>query len=386
MAWARQLPSGKWQGLYRKVGQGRKGFSAGTFKTEKQAVRAAEKIEGGLATDPSLAKITVSEFAYEHVLDIDSYEAATTHQKDLARFRNQIEPYFGSQPLGQIRPLDIRQWVTVLKSHHAKLDGKPLAPATVVSAFWLFSKIMDLAVEGEFIISTPFVRSLQKALPSIPRPKPIPVTVDDVHRIAESIAPRFSAAVLTIGMLGLRFGEMAGLRYQDLHLDELRPRIEVVGAMIEVGGVVQWQANRKNGEGYSLPLPVPLQVALKEHVASYADHDTYVFSGAQGKVLRRNWNARHFKLAAIAAGLPPTSSPHKMRHACVSVLVDLGVHPKVIADWIGDSTVRMVMERYANSSSDALDDVAVKLSQVYGQAGGVQPNVQPRLRIVDQER
>ncbi|HEV2123142.1 MAG TPA: tyrosine-type recombinase/integrase [Chloroflexota bacterium] len=62
-----------------------------------------------------------------------------------------------------------------------------------------------------------------------------------------------------------------------------------------------------------------------------------------------------------AAGVPHIST-HGLRHTAASLLVELGVHPKVIQEQLGHESIAITMDLYAHlsesmrrSAADALD-------------------------------
>ncbi|MBO0708666.1 MAG: tyrosine-type recombinase/integrase, partial [Candidatus Dormibacteraeota bacterium] len=89
----------------------------------------------------------------------------------------------------------------------------------------------------------------------------------------------------------------------------------------------------------------------------------YVFpaSGVGGPIEPRNLT-RAFKAIARRAGLPPTTRLYDLRHACASLLLAAGEHPRVVADLLGHSTTTLTTDTYshvlptlARSAADRLD-------------------------------
>ena len=44
----------------------------------------------------------------------------------------------------------------------------------------------------------------------------------------------------------------------------------------------------------------------------------------------------------------PRIRPHDLRHSCASLLLALGYHPKVVAEWLGHSTVNLTLNTYSH--------------------------------------
>ena len=87
----------------------------------------------------------------------------------------------------------------------------------------------------------------------------------------------------------------------------------------------------------------------------------YVFTAPRGGPLRRDLLLKRFlRPAADAAGLPAGLRAHDLRHTSVSLLIELGAHPKVIQERLGHSSITVTMDVYGHlfpSLTERLDDV-----------------------------
>lgn len=318
----------KFQALYKRNGRQR---SAGTFSTEKEARAAGAAAEFG-PERKGKANRRFDDYADSWLESLNLHEGTTTLYEWALEIH--ILPTFGQLKLVDIEAADIRSWAS-------KLARKNLSPRSQRIVFGVMQRIMELAVEDDIIEVSPVRKSAKAALtPSKKRKKNDFLTPAQLIELSNLVAPRYKVAVLTMGMCGLRFGEMAGLKYENVHLDELHPRISVVGAMKEYNGTIYWEPKTKTDEQHDVLIPKPLLGPLKAHLNKYADHAEFVFSGQNGKPLRRHWNRRHFKPAAAKMGLPSRMSPHDLRHSCVSFLLDAGVPLHDIAAWVGHDGIR----------------------------------------------
>lgn len=62
-----------------------------------------------------------------------------------------------------------------------------------------------------------------------------------------------------------------------------------------------------------------------------------------GRVLIRNW----FRPLLAKAGLPPIRI-HDLRHSYASIALALGVHPKVVQEALGHSTIAVTLDLYSH--------------------------------------
>jgi integrase len=107
------------------------------------------------------------------------------------------------------------------------------APATVAIAYQLLARIMAKAVESDYISRSP-CRGVK--LPRVERTEMRFLTAPELERLAETVPVRYRALVLTTGYVGLRWGEVAGLKRKRLNV--LRGTLSVVEILTEVRGTL----------------------------------------------------------------------------------------------------------------------------------------------------
>ena len=131
---------------------------------------------------------------------------------------------FGPVAVGGIRKADVQEWIRELQS-----EG--LAPATIRQCYRILKAVMDEAVDHRLIAESP-CRKI--ALPRIERQEHLNLEPAGVERLAAATDPRFRALVYSAVYLGCRWGELVGLKRQNLDL--VRRRVMIVGTLEEVGG------------------------------------------------------------------------------------------------------------------------------------------------------
>jgi len=173
--------------------------------------------------------------------------------------------------------------------------------------------------------------------------------------------------------LGLRRGELLGLRWEDVDLDG--EKLEVVQTLQRVGGKLQLVPPKTEDSARTLPLPSPCVEALREHRKrqfsersdAWPDWEDcgLVFPSRRGTPmepdnLRRSWGTIRGKV-----GLDETRF-HDLRHTCVTLLLDLGVPPHVVRDIVGHSDIEVTMTIYAHVSLDEKRKALRKLGDALG--------------------
>ena len=72
-----------------------------------------------------------------------------------------------------------------------------------------------------------------------------------------------------------------------------------------------------------------------------------VFTSTVGTPLDQRNLLRQFKLIRKEAGLPEIRF-HDLRHTTASLLLELGIHPKVVQEILGHSSITVTMNTYSH--------------------------------------
>lgn len=303
-------------------------------------------------TDPKGGAVAFGDVAARW-LDTRRGVRPSTRARDESYLRNQILPYFGARPLASLSPSDFEVWI-------GELESKGLAASTIVKGWQIAGAVLRLAVRDGLIARTP-ARDVE--LPRIERSEPRIVDVETVFSIAEAMPGlRDGVMVLTMAFAGLRFGEAAGLWVEDLDL--LRRRLTVRRNAADVNGhVIIGQPKTRKGVR-TVAIPSTLADELSAYLATHElKQDSWLFPDAAGGPLRRgNWDARRWTPTVRALGLDELDM-HDLRHVHVSVLIDQGEHPKVIAERLGHVSVRTVLDVYGHLFPGTDEETAARLDE-----------------------
>lgn len=182
----------------------------------------------------------------------------------------------------------------------------------------------------------------------------------------KSLVP--TAAMVWLGaLLGMRWGEVAGLRVEAIDL--LRRRLVVSETVGEAKGVLHIGAPKTAAGRRLLPIPPVLCEVLAQHIEAQglngADVDEWVFQSPRGGPLRYStWHLRVWVPAREAIGRPALGF-HDLRRFYASQLVEAGVDVKVSQELMGHEDIRLTRGLYAQAADDlkqrANDTVAAQL-------------------------
>lgn len=169
--------------------------------------------------------------------------------------------------------------------------------------------------------------------------------------------PLYAAFVLAIAM-GLRRGEIVGLRWQDIDLEN---RVLLVRQQVQRRRGVLYNDETKGRRSRAVPLPAMCIAPLRWHRmrqrTAYAaggigwTPDSYVFATRTGRPIEPRNVHRSFVRVSEAAGLRLVRL-HDARHGCATLLTAAGVAPRVVMEILGHSQISLTMDVYTHVVQD----------------------------------
>jgi integrase len=246
--------------------------------------------------------------------------APTTARANAGSVRAHIVPALGAIRLGDLTPLQVERWTR-------RLAGT--LPGAATKARMVLSSAMSDAVRLGLIASNPVARA--RGVPRVTPQRTIygPSELRALLTAAET--ERLGAALVCAAYLGLRRGELTGLRWRDVDLEAATMAI-VVQRQREYGrGRVERPA--KSGSRRTLVLPEPVVDALRAHQARQAteraragrgweDHGI-LFANTFGRPHENNYIGRVLERCRQHASLPRCRL-HDLRHGAISLLLAMG--------------------------------------------------------------
>jgi len=155
---------------------------------------------------------------------------------------------------------------------------------------------------------------------------------------------------------GLRLGEALALRWSDIDFAEGRAIIgRAVQHQLGVGLVFVEPKTARSRRTVPLP-PETLRVLEDQRRANNDDRrkagsrwleNDLVFPNPVGRPRNMNYRAISFHKALDRARLPRMRI-HDLRHTAASHLLTKGVHPKVVQDLLGHSTIAITLDTYSH--------------------------------------
>ena len=248
-----------------------------------------------------------------------------------------------------------------LNSLYAKLliegraDGRGgLSRASVRYVHAILHRALGDAVKWALIVRNP-CEAAEPPRPDRSQTRMRVWTASELRRfIAFTEDDRLHAAWVLASTTGMRRGEVLGLRWADVDLTEAR--LSVRQTLVSVAYEVRVSAPKTKKARRSIALDALTVRALRAHRVRQAEErlalgDGYedgdlVFAEPDGRHIHPDGFGKAFKRHAIDAGLPVIRL-HDLRHTHATLALQAGIHPKVVSERLGHSTVSMTLDTYS---------------------------------------
>ena len=156
---------------------------------------------------------------------------------------------------------------------------------------------------------------------------------------------------------GMRQGELLALKWSDLDLTY--GKIQVQRTLIQVRGGKATVAEPKSPTSRRCIQLTPLAIeALKRHTQrQHAIHNKrrtprrvpeWVFCDGHGVPLRASGMVRQSFQPLLAGAELPLIRFHDLRHSTATLLLTIGVHPKIVQELLGHSQIFVTLDIYSH--------------------------------------
>jgi integrase len=205
--------------------------------------------------------------------------------------------------------------------------------------------------------------------PRVEAPEVKPLTKEQAKRFLAAAEEDRYHALYVVGMTtGMRFGELAGLSWGSLNLDDRAVR--VTRTLVTGYGGQTFDSPKSSGSRRTITLTNKAISALQRHrerqqaAGRPVEGDALVFTNHSGGPMNHShFTRRSFKPLLKRAGIPDTNFHAATRHTCCCLLLMAGINPKAISLQLGHSSVAFTLQKYAHympgmgeAASGAMDD------------------------------
>lgn len=259
-----------------------------------------------------------------------------------------IVPYFKDKPINEITPADVRQWQT-------KILSSGLKDTYQRQIYNQLNAVLNFAIRYYGLPRNPcgIAGPIGKARAS----RMDFWTLDEFNRFIDPIKnPHLYIAFMTLYYTGMRCGELFALSLEDVDLNVGNIHVSKTYHRINRQDVITSPKTANSIRDITIP---PFLVS---HLADYAGR---IYGLGPGD---RFFQTTQSKLITAMRKYSTLSGVkririHDIRHSHVSLLIDMGFTPLLIAERIGD-TVDMVNNIYGHLYPNRHSEVADRLQQL----------------------
>jgi integrase len=354
------------------------------FRTKREAQaelnRLLHSLDEGAFVKPD--RITVAEYlqAWLDGLEVAGHRPSTveSYRRNL---RLHVIPTLGPARLQALGPLDLdRLYARLLQDGRAD-DSGGLSPRTVRYLHTILGRALADAERKGLVIRNVSKAATPPSAKAARAPEMAFWNPDELHRFLAFMADdALFPLVRLASMTGMRRGEVCGLLWEDVKLDERR--LLVRRQLNVLNGGLLFQDHLKTDHGRrTVGLDVKTVAVLRAHRAKQAEgrllagslwHDHgLVFTGPFGDPLHPHQVSRMFSRRAQQAGLRPIRF-HDLRHSHCAHLIAAGRNVKAISRRLGHASVSFTLDRYGHllpdDDSEAAEAVAAMIDKAAGQS------------------
>ncbi len=288
-----------------------------------------------------------------------------TAAKYASHLRQHILPAFAQSPLDQITRIAVKTWAVTL--------ANTLSSASVSSIVTLLSTILNEAAANGLIAANPCQRL---RLPKQNRQEKVHATALQILQIAARLDPGPALLVITAAYTGMRWGELTGLAWDNVLLDEQIPALRIDpqhGALHEIGGRLWLDGPKTIASVRTVAIPAFLAAMLT--AARRTARADYVFTSEHGGWLRRsNFRQRTWDPAvngdpadrdpARRTPIAPAMTFHGLRHTHKTWIIEDGIREFVQDQRLGHYSPG-IGARYSHVTPTMTHELVTKLETRY---------------------
>ncbi|HLI70789.1 MAG TPA: tyrosine-type recombinase/integrase [Ktedonobacteraceae bacterium] len=338
-------------------------------RTQKEAEKKLEDIkfeirQGTLATGPNQTLAQYLEYWLETVHR--PLVRISTYYKNRGIIYNHLIPAIGKITLQKLTPYHVQDLC------HSK-EQAGLKPGTVRNIRQVLHIALDKAVSWGLVgrnvcdvVSSPKVGVRSETV----------LDIGQAKQLLEIARGNRLEGLLTLTVAtGLRRGEILSLKWADVDLEG--GSIQIRRTMSRVGkfGIVTTEPKTAKGRRKVI-LPQFVIEALKQHrqyqlerkeqAGDKWEENDFVFPNLYGRFWEPTYLDQMFKRLLVKSGLPVVRF-HDLRHSAATILLGMGIHPKVVQELLGHSQISITLDTYSHVLPSMQQEAMKKLNERFNQ-------------------
>ena len=330
---------------------------------EQLKVALHEQQQGTLVTAPQQ---TVGQFltqwleGYKPIVRIRTYE----RYEEIVRLH--LVPVLGHIQLQKLAPQHVR-------ALYAQKLKEGLSPTSVNTIHAMLHKALDDAIRWNLL-----VRNVCDAVspPRRERYEICPLTLEQAQQFLTAARGHSLEALFVLALsTGMRRGELLGLKWQDINFQARMLQVRRIFTRALGNRYIEAEPKTEKSRRSIILPPLAIEILTQHRVRQleaklnagefWQDQDL-VFCTSIGTPLNPSKVVDRFKTLLKRAKLP-TMRFHDLRHSAATILLSMGIHPKVVQELLGHNQISMTMDIYSHvlptMQKEAMDKLNDALQQ-----------------------
>ena len=331
---------------------------------QKQLTRNLSAVDDGTVTDH--AKQTLDEYLD---LWLETIAKPRLQMRTYVDYRDLLRLHV-RETLGKIRLVDLKA-IHIQKLYARLQSERNLAPRRIRYVHAVLSSALKKAVELDMVI-----RNVAKLvqLPKMIRKEMDVLDQGECSSFLEALKGERMETMFSIALgTGMRPEEYLGLAWKDVDLEN--GSLMVRRVVVRVTGAGWSFAEPKTaGSRRTISLPSSLVAELRRHRRrqgeerlklgpAWQDHDL-VFPSEVGTPPTHSNITQIYKRVLRNAGLRSSLRLYDLRHTHATLLLGAGVHPKVVSERLGHSTISLTLDVYSHVLPNMQAEAAAHLESI----------------------
>ncbi len=332
---------------------------------DKELARLLHELNTGNYVEPS--KMTLKEYLERWLQDYAKPKVVgTTYERYEEIVRVHLTPALGHLLLSKLQPLDIQSYYSWALQNGRKDGRGGLAAQTVLHHHRVLRQALKHAVRWQLVSRNP----ADAVEPPRPFRKEMRVLDASQNTQLEEAArgTHLYMPILLALATGMRRGELLAVRWHDVNLEAGKLAVRRALQQTSEGLTFKEPKTSKSRRVIDLPATVVEKLQLhraeqmrqRELLGTVLQDDDLVCAYPDGKPIQPDNLYTAFKTILRRAGLPEVRL-HDLRHGQATMLLQLGVHPKVVSERLGHATIGITLDLYSHVLPSMQEEAAKKL-------------------------
>ncbi|MBI4006566.1 MAG: site-specific integrase [Gammaproteobacteria bacterium] len=337
-------------------------------EAEKKLVEVIHELNTGAYIEPS--KISVAEFLDKWLNVIRGNVARKTWERYAEICKHHINPYIGHLSLNKLQPAHISDLYSRLLESGRK-DGKGgLSKRSVLHVHRVFREAMHQAIRWRVRGHNP--------CDAVDPPRPAKTerltftTEETLSLLVRAKGSRTYLPILIAVTTGMRRSEIIGLRWKDIDLDKGRLSIRQSAEQTKAHGI-QFKEPKTSKSQRMISLPMITIDGFSQHRIEQAkiflqtgkrlSADGLVFDSPIGLYTPDQLTSEYRRFVKKHGFKHVTF--HDLRHTHATHLLEQNIHPKIVSERLGHSTIALTLDTYSHILPNMQDCVAIVTDKLF---------------------